>query len=229
MSGPILVAGASRGIGRAVAERLLDAGRPVVVCGRDEAALRALAAARSNAHVLAWDLARDAGPAIEAAAALAGDLAGYVHAAGVARHAPLAEITLDELDAMHRLHVVAPLAMAQAFARRGRPGSIVHVSSTLGLRPARGRVAYAATKAALCSLTRSLALELADQGVRVNAVAPGVVPTDMTRGLDLDALAALHPLGLGTPDDVARAIVFLLDAAWVTGTILTVDGGLTAG
>ncbi|MBX3272125.1 MAG: SDR family oxidoreductase [Sandaracinaceae bacterium] len=226
----ILVTGASRGIGRATAERLLARGRSVVLCARDGAALDAIARAHDGAYALARDLGAAPDRVVEDAADLAGGLAGIVHAAGVARHAPLEEITRDALDEMHRLHVVAPLVMAQAFARLGRPGTIVHVASTLGLRPAAGRLAYAATKAALVSMTRTLALELASRGVRVNAVAPGVVATDMARGLgDLDALAALHPLGLGTPGDVAEAIELLLDARWITGTVLVVDGGLTAG
>ncbi|MCA9605310.1 MAG: SDR family oxidoreductase [Myxococcales bacterium] len=224
----IVVTGASRGIGRAVAERLLDAGRPCVLVARDRARLEEVAKGRVHAYPLVRDLIEEP-EVVEAAAAVAGELGGLVHAAGVALHAPLEGITLAQLDAMHRLHVVAPLVMAQAFARRGAPGAIVNVASTLGLRPAAGRLAYAATKAALISMTRTLALELADRSIRVNAVAPGVVDTDMVRGMDLEALAALHPLGLGTPADVAGAILFLLDAPWVTGTILTIDGGLTAG
>jgi len=224
--GAYLVTGASRGIGRAVAERLLARGDAVVLLARDEARLHEVAGGR--APVLVADLVEDP-DVVDAAAALAGSLRGIVHAAGVAWHAPVPDITDAQIEQMHRLHFVAPLKMAQAFARRGAGGAIVHVSSTLGRRPAPGRAVYAATKAALDSLTRTLALELAPLGVRVNAVAPGVVATDMTRDLDLDALAALHPLGLGAVDDVADAVLYLLDARWATGTILTVDGGLTAG
>jgi len=226
--GTYLVTGASRGIGRAIAQKLLARGDAVVLLARDESRLEEVAAGRERAHVLVADLVADP-DVVDAATALAGPLAGLVHAAGVAWHAPVSDITDAQIEQMHRLHFVAPLKMAQAFARRGGGGSIVHVSSTLGQRPARGRAVYAATKAALDSLTRTLALELAPQGVRVNAVAPGVVETDMTRGLDLDALAALHPLGLGAVDDVADAALYLLDARWATGTVLTVDGGLTAG
>ncbi len=226
--GAILVTGASRGIGRAIAERLLEGGRSVVLVARDQGRLEALAAEHDAAHVLARDLVTSP-DVLDAATELAGPIGGVVHAAGVALHAPLQEITEHQIDAMHRLHFIAPLVMARALARRGGPGSIVHIASTLGLRPAAGRLVYSATKAALISLTRSLALELASSQIRVNAVAPGVVDTEMVRGTDLEALGRLHPLGIGAPSDIASAALFLLDAPWATGTILTIDGGLTAG
>lgn len=225
----ILVTGASRGIGRAIAERLLADGREVVLVARDAAALAAVASPHPRAHVLPRDLTQDPDVVDAAAELLGGTLDGIVHAAGIALHAPLASIRARDVEQMHRLHLLAPLEMARAFAARGAAGSIVHVASTLGMRPAAGRIAYSATKAALISLTRSLALELAPHGIRVNAVAPGVVSTDMVRDLGLEALRALHPLGLGAPEDVAGAVRYLLDAAWTTGTILVVDGGLTAG
>jgi NAD(P)-dependent dehydrogenase (short-subunit alcohol dehydrogenase family) len=123
----------------------------------------------------------------------------------------------------------------------------VNVASTLATNPAEGTAAYAASKAALIAWTRALALELAPHQVRVNAVAPGIIDTDMIhvlRGVDpaglppaeqearvaaqLGRLAALHPLGrLGTPDEVAEAVIYLLEAKFVTGTVLVVDGGLT--
>jgi NAD(P)-dependent dehydrogenase (short-subunit alcohol dehydrogenase family) len=250
----VLVTGASRGIGRAVAERLLNEGREVVLVARDEARLAAVAAAApERAAVVVADLAAEP-DVVERAAAPFGGLDGLVHAAGVAPHAPLEGIEEAHLDAAHALHVRAPLRMSQALARHlreaGRPGAMVHVASTLGLRPAAGTLVYSATKAALIAMARALALELAADGIRVNAVAPGVVDTDMVRAprlapgepeprgearearvaAQLEALRALHPLGrLGRPGDVAEAVRYLLDADWVTGSVLTVDGGLTAG
>lgn len=225
----ILVTGASRGIGRAVAERLLAEGREVVCLARDGDALRALTDPLERAHSLVRDLAVDPNAVAAAAELVGAPIDGLVHAAGVALHAPLDEIREAEIERMHRLHFVAPLELARGLAAQTERGSIVNVASTLGLRPAVGRIAYSASKAALISLTRSLALELAPRGVRVNAVAPGVVDTNMLRGLDLEALGARSPLGIGAPADVAGAVHYLLDARWVTGTILTVDGGLTAG
>jgi NAD(P)-dependent dehydrogenase (short-subunit alcohol dehydrogenase family) len=137
------------------------------------------------------------------------------------------------------------LARDWVAARSG--GAIVNVASTLATNPAEGTAAYAASKAALIAWTKSFALELAPHQVRVNAVAPGIIDTDMIhvlRGAEastlpeaehasrlaaqLAQLAALHPLGrLGTADEVAEAVIYLLDAKFVTGTVLVVDGGLT--
>lgn len=241
----VLVTGASRGIGRAVAQKLLDGGRRVVAVARGEVDL--------DVPTIRADLTLESDIVARACAAHGG-LDALVHAAGVAPHAPLEAITDAQLEETWNLHVRAALKLTQGLAAHlradGRPGSVVHVASTLGLRPAAGTLAYSASKAALIALTRAAALELAPAGIRVNAVAPGLVDTDMTRSLrlspgepmpsgeeyarrleaQLEWMRALHPLGrLGTPDEVADAILYLLDAAWVTGTILTVDGGLTAG
>ena len=234
--GAVLVTGASRGIGKAIAALLLGSGRRVVLLARDRDALRLAAEEHDGATIVVNDLLAEdragvdpAEAAVADAIELAGPLDGLICAAGVALHAPLDEITPEQIKTMFRLHFTAPLYLSRAFARQGRPGSIVHISSTLATRSAVGRTVYSASKAALESMTKTLALELAPRGIRVNAVAPGVVDTAMTAGLDLEALGALHPLGIGAADDVARAAVYLLDARWTTGSILTVDGGLTAG
>jgi 3-oxoacyl-[acyl-carrier protein] reductase len=154
-----------------------------------------------------------------------------VNCAGVVRYGSIGTVGRGELVEQLAVNVVAPFLIAQSAARyMTHGGAIVQVASTLGVRPAPGTAAYAASKAALLSLTRSFAQELAPRGVRVNAVVPGVVDTDMVRGRDLEALRALHPLGrLGTPGDVAEAVVWLLGAEWVTGAEVVVDGGLLVG
>ena len=150
---------------------------------------------------------------------------------------------------MHRINAFAPVLLVQAAVPRLREsgGSVVLVSSTLAQRPAPHTLGYAMSKAALEVATKVLAAELAPS-VRVNAVAPGVVDTAMVRQLrltpheppppeteradrieaQLASLRALHPLGLGLPADVARAVLQLLTARWMTGSVLTLDGGLTA-
>ena len=245
-----LVTGASRGIGAAVCEELLRAGRRVVASARDQAALRSMAE-RFPGRV-AWvaaDLAQpgEAERLARAAEEAFGPLDEAVLCAGIVRYGAVGSISETDLRAQLEVNFVAPFLLAQAvggaMAARGR-GAIVLVASTLGQRPAPLTAAYSAAKAALLSATRSFAVELAP-AVRVNALAPGVVDTDMVRALrepprpgesqqrararQLEQLRQLHPLGrLGLPADVAAAAKYLLEAPWITGTVLTVDGGLTA-
>ncbi len=235
--GNVVVTGASRGIGRAVAEALLARGATVAVVARSRDALAALAErAPDRVRVCAADLA-DPVARRRLPSRLATELGridGLVQCAGIARHAPAGEIREEDLEATLATNFTAPLLLAQAIAglmrAQGGGGSIVQVASTLGLAPAAGTAAYAASKAALIAATRALALDLAPHRIRVNAVAPGLVRTDMLRGRPLDELAELHPLGrLGEPEEIADAVLHLLDAPWTTGTVLVVDGGLTAG
>lgn len=178
-----------------------------------------------------------------------GSVDGLVNCAGIARYEPVVAVGLESIEAQLRVNLIAPLLLSQAVAKhlRGRGGSIVNVSSTLSEHVAQTAVVYAATKAALNTLTKGLALELAPAGLRVNAVLPGGVDTDMLRTprlrpgesltaeeleqrveSQLEALAALHPLGrLGKPEEVAAVIVQVLDQTWQTGSLVTIDGGLS--
>lgn len=169
-----------------------------------------------------------------------GPLHGLVHCAGVHSAHPLRILTVQKLEEVMRINVSAAAMLAKGFRQKGcsAPGSaIVLVSSVAGLVGEAGVPAYAASKAALIGLARSLAMELAPQGIRVNCVAPGLVKTEMGERLSgaltpeqLAALEAKHPLGFGTPRDVAHAIGFLLadTGRWITGTTLVIDGGYTA-
>jgi NAD(P)-dependent dehydrogenase (short-subunit alcohol dehydrogenase family) len=250
--GTVIVTGATRGIGRATVEAILARGGKVVAIARDEGALRALeASAAARIRAVAVDL-EDVARVPEAAQRAIdafGSVDGLVNCAGIARYEPVGSIALDSIEAQLRVNVVAPLLLSQAVAKhlRGRGGAIVNVSSTLSEHVAQSTVVYAATKAALNTLTKGLALELASAGVRVNAVLPGGVETDMLRtprlrpGESLTAgeldrrvesqlarLAALHPLGrLGTPEEVAAVIISVLDQTWQTGSLVTIDGGLS--
>ncbi len=247
----VLVTGASRGIGAACARALLERGAAVALVGRDEGALAAAAESPGEAVVLVADLAdgqaRDR--VVDRAADALGGLDGLVLSAGVAMHRPFEMLDEDVLRRQLELNFVAPVMMAKrALSHLSDRGSVVFVGSTLAERPAPTTTAYAASKAALHNATRQLAVELVP--IRVNCVSPGVVDTAMTRALrlmpgepmpldtelgarvseQLESLRLLHPLGrLGEADEIADAVLYLLGAAWTTGTILTVDGGLTAG
>lgn len=233
----VIVTGASRGLGAAIAGTLRARGDEVIGASR-----------RGGEGVLAADVGTDAGRRAIVEAARRGPVDALVQAAGVIRYEGVGAIEETSIAEQCATNFVGPMLLAQALApdlRRTR-GSIVNVASTLALRPAPLTAVYSASKAAMLAWTRVFAAELAPD-VRVNAVAPGVVDTEMVRQVrlapgeappvdpaarieaQLEFLRTLHPLGrLGMPDDVARAVVYLLDASWVTGSVLTVDGGLTA-
>jgi NAD(P)-dependent dehydrogenase (short-subunit alcohol dehydrogenase family) len=250
-AGNVIVTGATRGIGRATVDAILGHGGRVIGIARDAEALSALEALHPNrVRGLAADLGNSEHltEVAERAREAFGQIDGLVNCAGIARYEPVGSITLESIDAQLRVNLVAPLLFSQAVANhmRDRGGAIVNVSSTLSERVAPLTAVYAATKAALNALTKTLALELAPDGIRVNAVLPGGVDTDMLRtprlrpgealtaaelekrvDAQLAALRAMHPLGrLGTPLEVASVIVESLDHPWQTGSLITIDGGL---
>lgn len=250
----VLVTGASRGIGKAVAQRLLDDGAQVALVARDVDALEQVAKAHSRAVALPADL-QDPGQAaqlVRRTADVLGGIDGLVNCAGVVRYTRVGEVSVEELRLQLAINLEAPFLIGQQAAMRmisdGVAGSIVSVGSTLARHPARATSGYGASKAALEGMTRSFAHELAEHGIRVNALALGVVDTDMVRAprpgwhgfatgnrarvsavdRQLRELQELHPLGrLGTPDDVADSVLFLLRTPWMTGSVVTLDGGLS--
>lgn len=241
MSKTAFVTGGSRGIGRAVVRRLAAEGYAVGINylrSREQAeALAAeLRAQGSRALAVRADVAdREAvTAAVGRVEAAFGPVTALVNNAGIAQN-DLFQDTPEELwrrmfavhadGAFHTIQAVLPHMLHE------KAGGIVNISSIWGLRGASCEVAYAASKAAVIGLTRSLAMELAPSHIRVNCVAPGVIETDMVKGLGEETMASLvdqTPAGrLGSPEDVARAVAFLLreDADFITGQVLTVDGG----
>lgn len=231
----VLVTGASRGIGRAVAVQLAARGDRVAASGRDVAALRELVDTSAREDGVGRIVAvpgdvtdeQARGQLLDDADAALGGLDSLVLCAGVARHAALGMITGDDLAVTLGTNLVAPVLLAQrALGRLSDGGAIVLLGSNLAHRSAVGMLAYAASKAGLEAAARTMALELAPRGIRVNVVAPGAVDTEMLRGRDLSGLARAHALGrIGRTDEIADAVLFLLDSPWTTGTTLVVDGG----
>ena len=228
-----LVTGASRGIGRAVAVELAGAGASVVVGYRS---------GREEAETLAQEIG---GRAVQAdvsepadAARLvgeAGDLDILVNNAGLTRDGVLARMSDDDWRVVLETNLSAVFYTCRAVTRgmmKRRAGSIVNMSSIVGVHGNWGQANYAASKAGIIGFTKSLAQELGSRGVRANVVAPGYVKTQLTDVIPEDARAKmldLTPLGrLGDPEDVAGAVRFLCsdEAAFITGVVLLVDGGL---
>jgi NAD(P)-dependent dehydrogenase (short-subunit alcohol dehydrogenase family) len=232
----ILVTGASSGIGRAIALRCIAAGARVLATGRRAGALAQLDGAETYPCDLLEPGASEA--CVARAVARLGGLDGAVHAAGtVLRGQDPRGSSDEEIDGVLLANLAVPQRVARAvLGALGRGGSLVLISSQLGRIGAPGYASYCAAKGGIDALVRSLAVDVGADGIRVNAVAPGLVRTPMAyigRGNfdELEpAIAERHPLGrIGEPDDIAGPVAFLLSdaAAWITGQTIVVDGGYT--
>jgi len=236
----VLVTGASRGIGRAIAARLARDGFDLALhYFRSKAAAEELAAgieaAGASTSMLGFDVAdREA-----AEAAIVADIEergaywGLVSNAGVHQDAPFPKLSGEAWDRVLRTnldgfyHVARRLVMPMVRARAG--GRIVAITSLAGITGNRGQVNYSASKAGLIGAAKALAQELAKRQITVNCVAPGWIRTEMLEGADPEALAAMVPMRrLGTPEDVAAAVSFLFSegASYITGQVISVNGGI---
>ncbi|TDD20047.1 SDR family oxidoreductase [Nonomuraea diastatica] len=238
----VIVTGAGTGIGRAAALAFARAGAHVLGVGRRADVLRETADQHPGIAVRAADVRGEHAPGTIVGAAIErwGRLDVLVNSAGATAMMALADTDAERVGDLFALNVTAPSLLARAALPhlKATSGTIVNVSSTYGHRPLPGAAHYAASKAALEQLTRSWALELAPDGIRVNALAPGPTESEAlaASGLPQDTVeqikrdeAARIPLGRrGEPDEVAAWIVHLADpaATWITGQVLTVDGGL---
>ncbi|MGB3736864.1 MAG: SDR family NAD(P)-dependent oxidoreductase [Ilumatobacter sp.] len=236
-----LVTGGAHGIGAAIAMRLVEAGAIVTVADLDPQGGEAAGAI--GARFVACDIT-ETDQLAGAAAAAAGDdgLDISINNAGIfPTTGPVAAVSDDFVTRMLDVNVRAQFsATREAAAQMRQGGSIVNMASIAGLRGGANISAYAASKAAVVSMTHAHAIELGSRGIRVNAVAPGIIDTPGVRaqlepllasGMDIDARIAANPVGIaGRPDHIARAVLFLVSelAVFVSGHVLVVDGGSTA-
>jgi 3-oxoacyl-[acyl-carrier protein] reductase len=243
LSGKIaLVTGGSRGIGKAAAQLLARQGaRVILTYAKDEAAARqtveAIEAAGGAAEAERLDVGsfEQAESTVAAVAKRAGKLDILVANAGISIDGLLLRLREQDVDSTLSVNVKGALACAQGAIKpmvRARSGRIIFVSSVVGQMGNAGQVAYAASKAALIGVTKSLAREYASRGITVNALAPGYVDTDMTAKLEpaqREAMLSAVPLGRpASADEIAASVVFLAsnEAAYITGQVLAANGGM---
>ena len=237
-----VVTGGSRGIGRAVCLELAKGGANVVLCyaGNEAAAAETVSACEAlGAKALAVKCDVADGEQVKAlmdeAVKAFGRIDILVNNAGITRDGLLMMMKEADFDAVISANLRGTFLCMKAVARtmmKQRYGRIVNLSSVVGLRGNAGQVNYAASKAGVIGMTKSLAKELASRGVTVNAVAPGFIDTDMTAAMPEAAktatLASIPMQRLGAPEDIAKAVAFLASdgAAYITGQVIAVDGGM---
>lgn len=236
-----LVTGASRGIGRAVAFELARRGAMVaLVATRENDATKELVEslnAITKARMYVCDIAdsEQIKNTVDSVLKDFGTVDYLVNNAGITRDNLLMSMSEDEIDSVLDVNLKGTILMTKALIRtfiRKKSGSIVNISSVVGIMGNAGQVNYAASKAGIIGVTKSVAREYASRNIRCNAVAPGFIATDMTDSMTQqakDAVVAQIPSGkLGTPQDVAKVVAFLLsdDAGYITGEVIKVAGGM---
>jgi len=238
-----LVTGAGRGLGRCIAETLAAAGAKVACIDVNEASLAdtvaAIRTAGGTAEPIACDVTQSerVTETVDKVWELWGKLDILVNNAGITRDNVIVRMKDEQWDAVLNINLRGTFLFTRAAARpmmKARGGRIVNIASVSGMMGNPGQVNYSASKAGVIGLTRTISKELASRNVTVNAVAPGFIATDMTAALGEELLEEVRkqvPLGrMGQPQDIADAVLFLVSdaASFITGHVLTVDGGLTA-
>lgn len=241
----VLVTGASSGIGRETSVLLSQLGARVILNGRNTDRLReTMQMLGTSAHQVApFDLKMvgEIPKWLQSVSLEFGKLDGLVHCAGVAARSPVRFMEVSQAEDIMHTNWSTAWALSKGFRHKkvfsGKDGRIVFISSIAALAGQAGASAYASSKGAILGLTRSLAMEFSAEGINVNAVLPGLVETEMGRAMrnelteeQFDVIVRKHPLGIGQPRDVAYSIAFLLaeTGRWITGSVITVDGGYLA-
>jgi 3-oxoacyl-[acyl-carrier protein] reductase len=235
----VIVTGAARGIGYSISEKLVESGWSVAGCDVLEDDLKA-ASGRFGSAFTPWVLdVTDEDSVVETTGRIENELGpifGLVNNAGITRDGLLMRMKKSDWDIVLDVNLTGAFLMCKAVSRgmlRQKEGSIINISSVVALLGAAGQANYASTKAGLLGLTRALSREFAGRNIRVNAIAPGFIETEMTRELSekvREDYADRVPMKrMGKPENVSDAVHFLLDdvSSYITGVVLPVDGGLT--
>lgn len=233
-----LVTGASRGIGKACAIELAKAGYNIAVnfAGNEEAANKTVEEIKAlgvDAAAFKFDVSNQeaAAKGVEAVLEKFGRIDILVNNAGITRDGLFMRMSAENWDAVINTNLSSAFYVSQPVVKvmmKQRSGAIINMSSVVGVSGNAGQANYSAAKAGLIGLTKTLAKELGSRGIRVNAIAPGFINTDMTKDLDTSKFTDFIPLKrLGEPEDIAKAVKFLAaDSDYITGQVLEVDGGL---
>jgi NAD(P)-dependent dehydrogenase (short-subunit alcohol dehydrogenase family) len=240
----ILITGASSGIGRCCAIELSKLGASTILVARNDRSLltthQMLTGGNHSIEVYDLTCGEELVGWLKEVANRNGLIDGLIHSAGITKTMPIRATNQELYRQIMSINLESSYFLSKAFRQRGvcnHPASIVLMSSIAGIVGQAGLSAYCASKGALLTLAKSLAIELAPEGIRVNAIAPGLISTPLVTAeastvptRTLETVIARHPLGIGTPEDVAYAAAYLVSnaARWVTGTTLIVDGGYTA-
>lgn len=242
----IIVTGASSGIGRQCAVNFSQLGARLIIMGRSAERLKETMASLSDDqdHMMVQLDLTDYGKLDGFIGSIKSggwqNIDGIVNCAGVSTTLPFRRVTPEKMNEFFNINVISAFDLCRRLIREKLitdSGSIIFLSSVMGITGATGKALYGMTKGALISGARSLALELAPKSIRVNCISPGVVVSPMSENAiyskdeeSLQRIKNLHPLGLGEAGDVANACVYLLSDAsrWITGTNLVIDGGYTA-
>lgn len=241
----IVITGASSGIGKACAQKASDFGANVILIARDENRLNRVKNSLSKGNHLIYSVdvtdAERLEQVIDNAVSLIGKISGFVHCAGIEYTKPLVSMKPENYQEVFEVNVISGFYLAKILSKKKNfkeeGGSMVFMSSVMGILGQKGKIAYCSSKAAVIGGAKSLALELASKNIRVNSVSPAMVKTELAEKMfetlpkeSVDEIVKKHPLGIGQPDDVANLCIFLLSdlSKWITGTNIIIDGGYSA-